>query len=121
MKILIVDDSADIRSMLSTYFQVVGYQVVEATNGLRAVEVAKKEYIDLILMDLYMPVMDGFAATQAIRQKPRTQSIPIIAISAYLDHSSKERALKAGCNAVIDKTAHPNIIEALVDKYLMVC
>jgi CheY-like chemotaxis protein len=118
MKILIVDDSIDIRTMLGTYLQLMGYQVVEAANGLRAIQLAKQEYLDLILIDLYMPVMDGFTAIQIIREQ--SQTIPIIAMSAYLDDRSKQRAVKAGCNDIIDKTTQPSLIAALVNKYLVV-
>lgn len=101
--IMVVDDSRDIRELLKEVLNIHGYKVLEATNGQEAVEIARQECPDLILMDLTMPVLDGYAATRQIREEADICSVPIVACSAYttLDHRAK--AFAVGCNEFITK------------------
>ncbi len=81
--IMVVDDYDDVRSMLKRWLELNAYRVIEATGGQEAVELAQRERPDLILMDLALPEIDGFAATFSIRTHDELRDIPIIAISAY--------------------------------------
>jgi two-component system, cell cycle response regulator DivK len=113
--ILVADDSADTRAVLSRTFSSYGYRVVEAGDGREAVEVALRECPDLIVMDLNMPVMDGLAATERIRQlKERCGNIAIVAITAYDTYGMKEAALEAGCQAYLLKPLALDELESVV-------
>jgi CheY-like chemotaxis protein len=96
-KILIVEDNPMNLDMLSRRLLRAGYQVVSAEDGQRALEVAKREQPAIILMDLSLPVVDGWEATRRIRADAATASIPVIALTAHALTSDRESALSAGC------------------------
>jgi CheY-like chemotaxis protein len=98
MVILIAEDFADTRLMIKMVLEMKGHRVVEAANGREAVEIATRERPHLILMDLNMPVMDGIAAAERLREQPETAMVPTIAVTAHCrDAAWRERALQAGC------------------------
>ena len=102
--ILVVDDYEDTRVMIRSALEARGYRVLEAANGEEAVEAARRECPDLILMDLNMPFMDGLEAAKRIRKcKELCQSAPILAITAFDTYGMEEAALEAGCNGYIRK------------------
>lgn len=120
--VLLVDDYADSRYMLKKHLELLGYHVVEATNGQEAVEMAERACPDLILLDLNMPVIDGLVATQRIRtSEAGCQNVPIIAITAFDTYGMKEAALEAGCTGYIAKPVDFDQVEKLLhntlDKY----
>jgi len=114
-KVLIVEDFDDVRRMMRFVLTSAGYEVIEATDGYEAVDIAIFEQPDLILMDIAMPVMDGIEATKAIREHAETESIPIIALSAYGD-LYREKALAAGCNDVVQKPVDFERLQKLVEQ-----
>ncbi|HEX8142603.1 MAG TPA: response regulator [Pyrinomonadaceae bacterium] len=93
--VMIVDDSDDIREMVKFVLDSRGYRVVEAENGQEALKIAQMECPDLILMDLNMPVLDGFGAARGIRELTRMCDVPIVAISSHntIDHRAKASAV----------------------------
>lgn len=97
-KILIVEDNPMNLDMLSRRLVRAGYQVISAEDGLRAQEVAQREQPALILMDLSLPVVDGWEATRRIRANARTSHIPVIALTAHALTADRLTALAAGCN-----------------------
>ena len=97
-KILLVEDNEMNRDMLSRRLERRGYQVIIAEDGATGVTTAKSETPDLILMDMSLPVMDGWEATRQIKAVPETQHIPIIALTAHAMAGDEEKALAAGCN-----------------------
>ncbi|WP_019508830.1 response regulator [Pleurocapsa sp. PCC 7319] len=97
-KILLVEDNEMNRDMLSRRLKRRGYEVVIAVNGADGVEMASSEVPDLILMDMSLPVMDGWEATKNIKAAPATGSIPIIALTAHAMSGDREKALAAGCD-----------------------
>lgn len=113
VKILLVEDNEMNRDMLSRRLIRRGYTVTMATDGAEAVAMAEAEPPDLILMDMSLPVMDGWTATQHIRSKGSTQTIPIIALTAHAMASDREKALAAGCN---DYDTKPIDIKRLLEK-----
>ena len=117
--IMVVDDSEDIRDVLKETLNMYGYNVVEATDGQEAVEIAKSELPDLILMDLCMPVLDGYAATRLIREAAETSDVPIVACSALdtLDHRAK--AFAVGCNGYITKPIDFVYLSNLLCRFLV--
>ena len=97
-KILLVEDNEVNRDMLSRRLIRKGYEVVMAFDGERAVEMALSEKPDLILMDMSLPVVDGWEATRRIKAAVATRSIPVIALTAHAMSDDRERALAAGCD-----------------------
>ncbi len=97
-KILLVEDNEMNRDMLSRRLQRRGYDVVMALDGQQGVEMAGAEMPDLILMDMSLPVMDGWEATRRLKADPQTSSIPVIALTAHAMSGDREKALEAGCD-----------------------
>lgn len=116
-KILIVEDYQDAREFMKLLMEDYGYQVTEAGDGLEALECLKSVCPDLILMDMSMPLMDGIAATKAIRKLKDGSFIPIIAVTAH-GKQFYERALAAGCNDLIEKPLDFVSLKQLLDHYL---
>jgi CheY-like chemotaxis protein len=97
-KLLLVEDNELNRDMLSRRLERRGYTVVPAFDGPAAVEAAAREAPDMILMDMDLPVLSGWEATQMIRKNPATAGIPVIALTAHALPADRERALQAGCD-----------------------
>jgi two-component system cell cycle response regulator DivK len=101
--VLIVEDADDARYFMRLELEQLGYRVVEAENGARAVEVAVRERPDIILMDLSLPIMDGIAATEKIRATDGLDEVPIIALTAYQETDFREEAKAAGFDGYLTK------------------
>ena len=112
-KILLVEDNEMNRDMLSRRLQRKGYEVVIAVDGQSGVEMAQTEAPDLVLMDMSLPVLDGWEATRRLKSSDATQHIPIIALTAHAMSSDRERALEAGCD---DYDTKPIELPRLLDK-----
>ena len=97
-KILYVEDNEDNIYMLTQRLERKGYEVIVATNGEQGIEMAQSQRPGLILMDLSLPVLDGWVATRRLKQSPQTSPIPVIALSAHAMAEHRERALAAGCD-----------------------
>jgi CheY-like chemotaxis protein len=97
-KILLVEDNEMSREMLARRLQRHGYQVVLAVDGSQGVQLARAEAPDLILMDMRLPVLDGWEATRQLKALPATQAIPIIALTAHAMSGDREKAIEAGCD-----------------------
>jgi len=97
-KILLVEDNEMNRDMLSRRLIRRGYDVIIAVDGAAGVSMAKSESPDLILMDMSLPVMDGWEATKTIKSDPETCTIPTIALTAHAMSGDREKALEAGCD-----------------------
>jgi two-component system cell cycle response regulator DivK len=98
MKILYVEDNDDNVFMLKNRLSRVGFTVIIANDGVQGVAMAASERPDLILMDLTLPKMDGWEATRRIKADEKTKHIPIVALTANVTASDKEKAMAAGCN-----------------------
>jgi two-component system, cell cycle response regulator DivK len=116
---MVVDDSADIHDLLKEVLSMSGHNVIEATNGQEAVEIARQECPDLIFMDLCMPVLDGYAATQQIREAAEICDVPIIACSAYATSDHRAKAFAVGCNEYITKPIEFTHLNNLLCRFLM--
>ncbi len=113
MKILLIEDNELNRDMLSRRLERKGFEVVLAEDGESGVALARSEKPDLVLMDMSLPVMDGWAATREIRADREIARVPIIALTAHAMSGDRERALEAGCN---DYDTKPVDLQRLVDK-----
>ena len=118
-KILLVEDNEMNRDMLARRLERRGYQVVIAVDGDQGVRLAQAEARDLILMDMSLPVLDGWEATRRLKAMPATQAIPIVALTAHAMSGDREQALEAGCDDYDSKPiAFPRLlgkIQALLE------
>ena len=112
-KILLVEDNEMNRDMLSRRLERKGFEVVMAVNGEAGVEMASSDNPDLILMDLSLPVIDGWEATRRIKADPATQGIPVIALTAHAMASDEVKAREAGCD---DYDTKPVNLNRLLEK-----
>ena len=117
-RVLIVDDYPDAREMYSEYLQYSGFDVVEAQNGMEALQRAVDEMPDIILMDLSLPVMDGWEATRRLKADKRTASIPVVALTGHALAGISDGAKKAGCDAFVTKPCLPEDLVKEIRKVL---
>ena len=116
-KVLVVED-VDLNRDLVVQLLEDKYHVIEAVNGQEGVELAERERPDLILMDLSLPVMDGWEATRRIKANPDLRSIPVIALTAHAMVGDEKKALAAGCDDYLVKPLDEDILMAKIQKYL---
>lgn len=112
-RVLLVEDNEMNRDMLSRRLTRLGFQVLMATDGEQGVEMANTEQPDLILMDMSLPVLDGWGATRRIKGEMNTQSIPLIALTAHAMAGDRDRAMDAGCD---DYDTKPIELPRLLEK-----
>jgi CheY-like chemotaxis protein len=117
-KILIADDTECVRDFLKEWLSMFGYQVLEATNGQEAVEVAERESPDLILMDLSMPLLDGYAATRRIRENESICEVPIIACTSFTTPDFRAQAHEAGFDEYLTKPVNFSQLETVLSRFL---
>jgi two-component system cell cycle response regulator DivK len=106
-RILVVEDQEDLRAILRDCLGAAGYGVIEAADGGEGVAKALAERPDLVLMDIQMPVLDGYEAMRRIRADPALARTPIVAISSFAMKGDEEKARAAGCNAYVTKPYSP--------------
>ena len=116
--LLLVEDNEDNRIIYSTVLRHLGYDVIEAQDGVEAVDLARSALPDLILMDISIPRMDGWEATRILRGDPRTQGIPIIALTAHALADDRERASEVGFSSYLAKPIEPRIVAAEVRRWI---
>ena len=112
--VLVVDDFDDTRLLLRTWFERRGFRVIEAENGLQAIDQAESQSPDLIIMDMQMPQLDGLSATRRIRSLKSLNSVPIVAVSAYGADQFREQALAAGCDEYVSTPFEPGTLESII-------
>ncbi len=113
-KILLIEDNEMNRDMLSRRLTRRGYEVTIAIDGRQGVDMAASDKPDLILMDMSLPVMDGWDATRHLKAQPNTQAIPVIALTAHAMASDREKAMEAGCDDYDTKPVElPRLLEKI--------
>jgi CheY-like chemotaxis protein len=117
-KVLIADDTATGRELIRTVLEQCGHEVFEASDGAEAVRSARKIPPDLIILDLHMPVLDGYGALKELRQDQRFQATPIIALTASAMQGDRERALEAGFTSYVAKPISLNTLRGEIDRWL---
>ncbi len=117
-KILVVEDTEDNRQILRDLLGMAGYDMVEAHDGAQGVAMAAEHRPDLILMDIQMPVLDGYEATRRIKADPALAAIPIVAVTSYALSGDEAKARAAGCNDYIAKPYSPRQMLAKVREIL---
>ena len=116
--VLLVDDYPDAREMYSEYLQYSGFDVIEAGNGIEALQQAIEREPDIILMDLSLPVMDGWEATRRLKADRRTAGIPVVALTGHALAGISEGARRAGCDAFVTKPCLPEDLVKEIRKVL---
>jgi two-component system cell cycle response regulator DivK len=114
-RILVVEDQADNMQILRDLLTSAGYEMIEAQDGLAGVEAAKTHRPDLILMDIQLPVLDGYEATRRIKADPTLRAIPIIVVTSYALSGDEK---KAGCDDYVPKPYSPRLLLAKIREYL---
>jgi CheY-like chemotaxis protein len=116
--VLIVEDNEDNLLIYSTILRYSGFTVIEARDGQAGLDAARQDHPGLILMDVSIPIIDGWEATRRLKADPETRDIPIIALTAHALASDQQKAMEAGCDDYIPKPAEPRIVLAAVQRYL---
>ena len=116
--LLLVEDNEDNRIIYSTVLRHIGYEVVEALDGVQAVALARSVRPDLILMDISIPGMDGWEATRILRKDPTTMAIPIIALTAHALADDRARAAEVGFTSYLAKPVEPRAVVAEVRRLI---
>ena len=117
-RILVVEDQEDTRQILRDLLGSVGYDMSEAWDGEAAVVAAKAQHPDLILMDIQLPLVDGYEATRRIKADPELKSIPIIVVTSYALSGDEDKARAAGCDAYVTKPYSPRQLLAKIKEFL---
>lgn len=117
-KILVADDEEDVKIIVQLFLESKGYEIVTAYDGLDAIDKAKSERPDLILLDIMMPVLDGFEVCRRLKSEPSTAPVPVIMISASSQSESKKRGLEAGAVDYIVKPFEPDHLAKVLAKHL---
>ena len=117
--VLIVEDSEDARYFMRLELEQLGYRIVEAENGEKAVEVAVRERPDIILMDLSLPIMNGIAATEKIRASDGLATVPVIAVTAHQETDFRADAKAAGFDAYVTKPIDMPWLSELIEGLLV--
>src|ERR1700690_245858 len=117
-RILVIEDQADNLQILRDLLTNEGYQIIEAKDGVTGVKAAAAEHPDLILMDIQLPVLDGYEATRRIKADPALRAIPIIVVTSYSLSGDEDKARAAGCDAYLTKPYIPKLLLAKIREYL---
>ncbi len=116
--ILIIENEVSNRILVERVLSTRGYRCLSADNGRDALALLDRESVDLILTDLFMPVMDGYRTTQHIRARPELADVPIVAVTAYALSDENQAALRAGCNECLTKPFKPRQLLDVVERLL---
>jgi two-component system, cell cycle response regulator DivK len=116
--ILVVEDQEDNRQILRDLLTSGGFDMIEAENGADAITAAETNRPDLILMDIQLPILDGYEATRRIKANPDLKSIPIIVVTSYALSGDEDKARRAGCDDYVAKPFSPRELLAKIKAYV---
>lgn len=117
-RILVIEDQEDNRQIVRDLVTASGYELVEATTGEEGLESAARERPDLILMDIQLPVLDGYEATRRIKSDPALQHIPIIAVTSFALSGDEVKTREAGCDGYVAKPFSPRQLLAKIKEFI---
>jgi two-component system cell cycle response regulator DivK len=117
-RILMIEDTEDNRQILRDLFAATDYELIEAVDGASGLAMASAHKPDLILMDIQLPVLDGYETTRRLKADPALRDIPVIAVTSYALSGDETKARAAGCDAYITKPFSPRALLAMVRKFL---
>jgi len=117
-RVLVVEDHEDNRRILRDLLGSAGYDMIEAENGQAAIVLAAEKRPDLILMDIQLPIMDGYEATRRIKADPDLRGIPLIVVTSYALSGDEEKARLAGCDDYVSKPFSPRDLLAKIRRHI---
>jgi two-component system, cell cycle response regulator DivK len=117
--VLYVEDNPDNRSLIRRVLEAEGYAFVEAINAKQALEILEKMHIDLVLMDINMPEMDGYTLTARIKAIEKFSRIPIVAVTANVMRGDREKSLGAGCDGYIQKPIDIDLLSQQIERFIL--
>lgn len=117
-RILVVEDTEDNRQIVRDLLTSADFEVLEATDGAAGVALAEQSRPDLVIMDVQLPVMDGYEATRRLKSDPALRAIPVIAVTSYALSGDEERSRAAGCDAYLSKPFSPSRLLRMVRGFL---
>jgi len=118
-KILVIEDNSQNTYLLTFLLEKEGFCVLQADNGNSGLKKAEKDYPDLILLDIQLPVMDGYEVASRLKKNPVTEKIPIIAVTSYAMPGDKEKAISSGCDGYIEKPIDPDIFISQIEPFFI--
>ena len=116
--ILLIEDNEQNLYLATFLLEQSGFEVVPARSGSEGIELAERIGPTLIILDIQLPQMDGYAVARALRQKPALKDVPIVAVTSYAMVGDRERALEAGCCGYIEKPINPDTFKSEIEHYL---
>ncbi len=116
--ILLVEDNDDNQAIYHAFLEHRGHTVLQALDGAEGVRLAREHLPAVIVMDISMPVLDGYAATRLLKADPATSHIPVIALTAHAMIEDRQKARDAGCDSYLPKPAEPRVLAAEIDRIL---
>jgi len=117
-KILIIEDNEQNRYLAKFLLEAHGYVIVQASDGAQGIDLAGRILPQLILLDIQLPSMDGYAVARELRDNPALKDIPIVAVTSYAMTGDREKTIAAGCNGYIEKPINPDTFVAEIERYL---
>jgi CheY-like chemotaxis protein len=117
-KILHIEDNEQNRYLVTFLMEQSGYEVVAAMSGPRGIELANEIRPDLIVLDIQLPGMDGYAVARALKGNPQLRAIPIVAVTSYAMVGDREQAIAAGCDGYIEKPVNPETFVSEIESFL---
>jgi two-component system cell cycle response regulator DivK len=117
-KVLLIEDNPQNRYLVTFLLEARGYEVVPAADGPQGIELAGRIRPKLILLDIQLPTMDGYAVARALRGNPALKDTPIVAVTSYAMSGDREKALAAGCTAYVEKPINPETFVTEIERYL---
>jgi CheY-like chemotaxis protein len=118
IRILVAEDNAVNRELLRELLEARGYTVLEACNGQEALDMIEQALPELLLLDIGMPILDGFAVVRRIRENPRLAMLPVVAVTAYAMRGDQEKILKSGFDGYLSKPLNPSSLTEELDRLL---
>jgi CheY-like chemotaxis protein len=117
-RVLVIDDEPDVRWLIRMSLERAGHEVLDAEDGLRGVALAQRQRPEIIVLDLMMPVMDGYAVLDALAKDARTAQVPVVVLSARAIPDEAERAVGAGARRFLEKPFDPELLAGELDALL---
>ncbi len=118
--LLIIEDNEQNIYLVTFLLEKNGYRVTQARDGREGIALARLSKPDMILLDIQLPVMDGYAVARELRQNGELRNVPIVAVTSYAMSGDRERALAAGCTGCIEKPIDPETFTAEIERYLLI-
>jgi two-component system, cell cycle response regulator DivK len=117
-KILLIEDNEQNRYLVTFLLEACDYEIIPAVDGAEGIALAGRVLPELILLDIQLPTMDGYAVARALRSNPQLEDIPIVAVTSYAMPGDREKSMEAGCNGYIEKPINPETFVSEIECYL---